>query len=158
MQNEILSVKLMNSGDVEKLNDLISFQDWTFEKNRIEAADSKWNFILLESEYVMPLSKKYNTQFICQTEVNLSKYKRNFKGVAMGIGLFTLVLLPASIYYVSTPTFDSSIKNVIFDIENGKIVTDLDFYIYKKLKKEYVKSYSYDALLRAVIYNNQKKK
>lgn len=142
---ELLDPKDFSENDIVKYNEYSELNTWLNE--RIDIGLENRNLVL-GTENINEVVKKYNTKYVMLVSVNSIKYKANvaFKSLyTYAWGIF-VIPIPFLIYWDSQPEQYTDIVLSVINMENGELVKTKKYSVKHIDSKDILNSYIFDFL------------
>lgn len=118
-----LEVDLLNETNVQSMT-LEEYNEYQFMRLWISEYaihnEHKVKMVSLNYDYTQSIIKKHGTKYFSYTGVIGAREKKSGKGGMLVLGILSVYMLPYSIYYVTTPDYQSLYYHVTYDIESGE--------------------------------------
>lgn len=143
LNSDVLAPKIFTSADVEKYNNMASVNFWIGE--RLDHVNI--DLIPLETEYVMEVSEKYNTNHFVFSGILAYKEPKDNIGLAI-LSILTIYTSPWGIYQLAKPNWNTSYYTMVFNVENGDCYMNEQLDFNMKDNRSLIKSQMYDLMLQ----------
>jgi len=140
---EQLDINKLDASQVDKFNQISTFNYWLYEYFNQQNYDDIWNIIPSQQDNIKNLTKEY--KHLAITGVITNDYTRS-NGVKTGSIFLSLLIIPIpyAIYVFTTKSHYTSYYIILFDMQKGK-------YLYKKVN--HLKTNDYKYILNLNIYD-----
>jgi predicted Zn-dependent protease len=142
---DLLNPKSFTENDVEKYNDMSIVNDWMGE--RLDHED-ELEIIPLETDRIIPVTVKYNTDHFCYTGIYTYKEKREGRGYYLLLSVFLYPALPFAIAYAVTPEHHTYYYTLMYNVKTGTPDVIQTITLKSKSKDGYINSIMYDMMLQ----------
>lgn len=142
---DLLNPKTFTANDVDRYNDLAIVNDWMGE--RLDH-DDDLEMIPCETDRMLPLTKKYNTDHFCYTGIYSYKNKRANRGFIVFYSVILYPLLPFGLVYAFTPEHHTYYYTLMYNVKTGEPELVQTVYLKSKAKTGFINSIMYDTMLQ----------
>jgi len=156
LELEILSPKLCEANEFEKMNNLSICNDWIEELNDLSDVSERMSYIPAQSEYMYDVSNAYNTENIGFTGVIDFKNKKHLDATSITLGVLIPYLWPVLAYFVLTPSHEMYYYTFIYNSKTGDTVVDKIYFLKTKPRAGNIQSYMYDMFSTIKSTENEK--
>lgn len=142
---DLLNPKTFTANDVDRYNDFATVNDWMGE--RLDH-DDVMEMIPSETDRMLPLAVKYNTEHFCYTGVVSYKQKRENRGFIIFFSVICYPVLPVGLVYAFTPEHHTYYYTLMYNVKTGKPDIKQSIYLKSKAKTGFINSIMYDTMLQ----------
>jgi hypothetical protein len=142
---DLLNPKTFTANDVDRYNDFATVNDWMGE--RLDHEDDM-EMVPCETDRMLPLAAKYNTEHFCYTGVYSYKQKRDNRGFIIFFSVICYPILPIGLVYAFTPEHHTYYYTLMYNVKTGKPDIKQTVHLKSKAKTGYINSIMYDTMLQ----------